>query len=172
MNKHKSEVFLFIALVMSLIFVSMSFLLIPIETDVMVGDLSLMPFLSGIIFWVFLVLAAVLLITLSLKRRKFYVIYKLKQSEKHKTIGLLSFFKNKYAVVTDILMFMSVGLLLMVLVVTGGKYYDSYVAITIFLSLLFMHSIFNGKLFFYICALRKTIKNNAKKLVNGKGSCK
>ena len=170
MNKHKSDVFLFVLLVISLFFVSLSFMLIPVETDILVGELSLMPFVSGIMFWAFLILAVVFLVVLSVKRKSFYTTYKLKESEKHKRIGLMSFFKNKYAVVIDILMFVSFCLLLMIFIVTDGKYYDSYVAITIFLFLFFMHCIFNGKLFFYICALNKTIKNNAKKLKKGKDS--
>ncbi len=172
MNKHKSDVFLFVALVVSFLFVALSFLLIPIESDKLIGELSLMPFIAGIVFWVSLVSALIFLVVLSVKRRKFYVRYNLKQNEKHKRIGFLSFFRNKFAAAVDILMVISFVLLVIVFVVTGGKYYDSYVAISLSLFLLFMHSIFNGKLFFYICALRKTIKNNAKKVKKGKDSCK
>lgn len=172
MNKHKSDVFLFVALVLSFLFVALSFILIPIETDYFVGELSLMPFIAGIVFWVSLAAALIFLVTLSIRRRKFYSKYNLKENEKHKRIGLLCFFRNKYATAIDIMMLLSFVLLAVVFGFTGGRYYDGYIAIAISVFLVFMHCIFNGKLFFYICALRKTIRNNANKIKKGKDSCK
>lgn len=172
MSKHKSEVFLFVVFVINSVFVSLSFLLVPIESDKFIGEISLMSFIAGIIFWVSLITVLVSLIILSVKRRSFYKKYSLKLDEKYKRIGLLCCFKNKYAAVADILLIVSFVLLITALTVTGGKYYDSYLSIAFFVFSLFMHGIFNGKLFFYICALCKTIKNNEKKLKKGKVLCK
>ncbi len=94
-------------------------------------------YLLPAIFWLGLIIAVVMQILISLKSKM--------EVTKNK-IGVVSFFKNKYAVVFDVLMIVSIIITLILLV----KHVNNFIVFLI-ISLLIvsfeMHCILNGKYF-------------------------
>lgn len=163
MKKQKIDLFLFVSLILSLFCVSASFLLIAIDSEKTVGSIPLPSFIAALVFWLFLVIAAVSQIILSLRCKKFFAKRNSKHKDKIYGIGLISFFKNKIGLVADIFLILCAVAFVAVFIVTGGIGFGCYIVITLLLLSLCMHSIFNGKLFFYICALKKADRKCEKK---------
>ena len=162
-KKPKKELFLFALQIFSFACVAFSFLLIPIEFEKEIRGIPLTSFIAGVVFWGALVLASLIQIILVICRNKFFKKHNLKRNKKLRNMGVFSFFKNKIAVVMDILFIMSIIGLALVFALTESQGYICYIFVAIFVFLLFMHSVFNGKIYFYICALVKTFYISKKK---------
>lgn len=133
----------------SFFLMSISFLLMPL--DVTVDQYDAMDIIPGIIFWVFLVLGITGQVVLAIRRSKWLVKqgvrkYKVKQGR----MGLVTFCKNKLALITDIVMMVSILLFVIVTVVTHGLGYICYILLTLCVFAFCMHCIFNGKIYEYI----------------------
>lgn len=133
----------------SFFLMSISFLLMPL--DVTVVQYDAMDIIPGIIFWVFLVLGVTGQIILAIRRSKWLIgkavrKYKIRKGR----IGLLTFCKNKPALITDIVMIVSILLFIIVTVITHGLGYICYILLALCVFTFCMHCIFNGKIYEYI----------------------
>ena len=161
MKQTKIDLALLAGVFLSFLIMSAAFLMIPLESEIMVGGLSVFSFAAGIMFWATIVLSAVFLVILSVRRKKFYKKYGLKLNNEIKRIGLFSFFKNKPAIVVDIVMVICLTALVTVFFLSGGTEYICYVFISLSVFTVTMHCLLNGKIYFYVIARRKTFENPA-----------
>ena len=163
MKKSKTDTILFVSAIISMAAVSFSFLLLAIETEKTVSDIPVTSFITGVIFWLFTAISAVLLAVLSVRRRKFYAKVNVKQSEKIKYPGLIAFFKNRIARAADIFMIICAVAFAVVFVVTHGAGLLCYITVSLLLLSVCLHSVFNGKIFYYICIKEKVLRVQEKK---------
>lgn len=150
MKKERTDSILILVSVLSLCFFSFSFLLMSIENENTSEKLSICSLIAGIIFWISMLILIVVQIVLSLRMRKWMKKYKIKQFRDASKIGAISFFKNTYAIVADVLMVISLTALVVLIVVTQGTGYICFIAITIFVFSFSMHCVLNGKVFYYV----------------------
>ncbi len=167
MKQTKIDLVLLAGAFLSFLIMSAAFLIIPLESETLISGLSVFSFAAGIMFWATLVLSIVFLVILSVRRKQFYKKYGLKLNNDIKRIGLFSFFKNKVAIVVDIVMVICLTALVTVFLISGGTEYICYVFIALSVFTVTMHCLFNGKIYFYVDARRKTFENstNTKKQV-------
>ena len=144
---------------------SVSFLLMPIDS----GEIT-----SGLLFWIGLLVGAVLQVTLEARRRAFFKSYKVKREKVQKPRnGLLSFGSNREATVADGAMIVSFVAMLLVFVLTKGYGYVCYVMIALTLMSFCLHCILNGRIYFHAknqLKVRRVLEQKkAKSLDKGEG---
>lgn len=103
--------------------------------------------ISGVMFWVGLIIGCTMQIILIKKYRKAISRNKRHKSEK---IGLISFFKNKIAIIFDILFIISIIGFIVEIVFTDMTPYICYITLSLLIFSFIMHCILNGKIFRYI----------------------
>jgi hypothetical protein len=103
--------------------------------------------ISGIVFWLSLIVGVVTQVILSRTVKKTLGRGYLKSKKK---IGLISFFSNKYAAIFDIVMV--AGCIGMIFSSIFSSYfgYLSYIIWFVFIFSFIMHCILNGKIYYYI----------------------
>ena len=102
MKKERTDSILILVSVLSLCFFSFSFLLMSIENENTSEKLSICSLIAGIIFWISMLILIVVQIVLSLRMKKWMKKHKIKQFRDASKIGIISFFKNAYAIVADV----------------------------------------------------------------------
>lgn len=150
MKKERKDLVLIFILFLSLCVFSVSFLLMSIKNENTSDKLSIYSLIAGIIFWTSMLILIVVQIILSLRMKKWMKKYKIKQFRDASKIGIISFFKNTYAIVADVLMVISLTVLVVLIVVTQGTGYICFIAIAIFVFSFSMHCVLNGKVFYYV----------------------
>lgn len=163
MEEDKTDLFLFVSYVLSFFIVSFSFLLISVETEKMINGISVTSFGAGITFWLFSVIAFIVHIVLSVRRRRFLSKNKINQTEEVKRPGILVFFKNKLAIAVDVILIACIAVCIAVLLVTGGTGFLSYVMVAALLFSVCMHSVFNGKIYTYVFTADRILETHEKK---------
>ncbi len=133
----------------SFFLMSISFLLMPL--DVTVAQYDAMDVIPGIIFWGFLILGIVGQVVLEIRRQKWLIEqgvrkYKIRQGR----MGVITFCKNKFALIADVLMVVGVLLFALVTVITHGLGYICYILLALCVFAFCMHCIFNGRIYEYI----------------------
>lgn len=118
-----------------------SFLLMPIEGS---GAMQkTMSFLSGIVFWGSLVGGIISYICFASGIKK-----QIDPKGKPKsTLGLITFFKNKYAIVADLTMIVSFLGTIAVMLLTDGTKYICYLFVALFVWSFSMHCVCNAGVF-------------------------
>lgn len=117
---------------------------------------SLMPFeklgiLPGILFWVGLLAGGGIMIILENRRRRFFSAYQMDRRKMQKPrCGLLTFGSNKWAVICDILLVVSVAGVVFTLVYTNGTGYGCYLFISATCLTFCLHCIINGRIYFHV----------------------
>ena len=136
---------------------SLSFLFMPIDTSTQ--NYKLVNALTGIFYWVFLILGCVTQVILSKMRKKWLIENRIKKYElRRQKIGMLSFMKNKYGLVADILLLVSIIGLIVASIVTEGIGYICYIFMATLVFSFCMHCILNGKIYYYLTNREKILK--------------
>lgn len=155
-KKSKCNVYL-IASVISFFVFSVSFLLMPIETRKVINDVNLVSIVAGVMFWLGLVIGSVMQILFCKSIGKVAF-------EKKTNPGLISFFKNKLAMVFDVLLILSGLGLVFSIILTSATGYACYIFVTLTAFCFCAHCIFNGKNYCFIANIDniKTENRNVK----------
>lgn len=164
MQKKKDFVFLIISIV-SFLILSISFLIMPIETNVGSGSVGAATIAAGTMFWAGLITGIVMQVLLSVSRKKWLAANnKIRRGIKGEpSLGMFSFFKNKIAMAFDISAFVGLAGLIISMIATNAAGYICYVFIALFIFSLCSHCIFNGKNYFYIMNKEKMSNDAAQK---------
>lgn len=123
------------------VLMSISFLLMPIET---------MSVLPGLLFWIGLLIGVAFQIALEARRRSFFARYKVKREKMQKPKnGLLTFASNKIAAIVDNIFVVSIVATILAFIFTKGVGYLCYICISIMLLTFCLHCILNGRNYFH-----------------------
>ena len=165
MNKKKTDGFLLIFSIFCFLLLGLSFILMPIESDTSETAASVVTLLTGVLFWLSLGMGLATQVVLSARRKKNFP-FKKKGEPK---LGFISFFKNIYAIIADIGMMCSFAGLVIAMIVTQSTGFLCYVFAGMFVFLLSMHCILNGKNFYYISQSNRGSFNERAKNQENKG---
>ena len=155
MNKKKEWVILILSIVCFFV-LSVSFLFMPFENTRAEEGFSIISHLSGLAFWISLLLAVVFQIWLAVCRRKSHRKNRTRSLNCVSKAGVFSFFKNKTAKVFDYLMIASFTAFIAAMLITRGTGYICYVLVSVFVFSFCMHCIFNGKIYAYVTDSEQT----------------
>lgn len=136
-RKSKEKNFEWISII-SFLIMSSSFMLMAISQNEMQDDISQI-IVIGISFWIPFILGVIMQIIL-------YICYK-KRKRKVERTGFWCFFKNKIAIIFDIMFIISVVALIVVLLLTNGVGFICYVSLSAVVFSFCMHCIFNGRVY-------------------------
>lgn len=158
MQNKKSISLLLILSICSFFIMSADFLIMPIGNSFADQNMKWFDILTGTIFWGFLISGIVLFVLFSKKCRK-YMINSDGNNYKKKAIGILSFFSNRYAIVSDICLIFSIVFFVTLMIFTNRTSYICYISIMLFAFFISMHCILNGKYFNYLLKNQEVEKN-------------
>ena len=122
-----------------------------------------LAYATGVIFWLFLILGYVVFYKIN-KHRKEYEKTQVRESDRetrrknretNKKPGIICFFSNKYAVIADIVMVVSLVLSLVFLFVPSLSQNAAIIFVSILVLSIHMHGILNGVNFRYISKISK-----------------
>lgn len=145
---------------------SVSFLLMPLGSEIPNESLSPYTLVAGLMFWTSMVMGIVTQCVLANRRRGWYTIHRIRKARSTQKIGLISFFKNFYAIISDVVATISLAGLVISMVVTQGTGYVCYVFVSLFVFSFSMHCILNGKVFYYIINQDKMLHTIEKERAN------
>lgn len=145
-NKKIDFIWLTVSILSFLIF-SASFLMMPFESAAAKSGFSILSHLSGLVFWVSLLIAAISQTVLSARRRKRNAATRIRRTKDSQNVGVFSFMKNKLAVVFDVLFVASLIAFIVSLIITHGLAYVCYVFVSVMVFSFAMHCILNGKIY-------------------------
>lgn len=157
MKSKRTDYAWLIASIVSFLLLSISFLLMPIECNNVLGGVSI-PMLAGVLFWSSIVCGIVTQVVLAHRIKSWLASNKIKCGRSVRKYGLISFFKNPFAIAADIAMIVGLVGLVVSIVLTHGIGYVCYVFLALFVFSFSMHCILNGKTFY-------TMKNKSKILL-------
>lgn len=140
MNANKSKLLLLVSVACFLL-MSVDFLIMPIGNNVE-KNMRWFEVLTGILFWLPLIIGAILQVVLSLNYKK-----NNKNMIDNKQFGAISFFKNKIAAVFDVISIISLITFIAMLIFTSATSYFCYILISLFVFSFCMHCVLNGKIF-------------------------
>lgn len=146
--KDKLNVFLLVMSIIGFLLLSVSFLLMPLNKD------SLEPnIFAGILFWCSLLTGIVFQVILSLR------IKKLNYNNTRHGLGVVKFFQNSYAKISDIAFVISVIGLIVTMITTNGLGYSCYIFLAMTVFSFSMHCILNGKNYYCIKKTFQDVSN-------------
>lgn len=157
MKRKKVDIIWLCSSIFSFLVLAVSFLLMPLESESPSDRLSIYSLVVGIVFWLSLMTGIVTQCVLAYRRRVWYGFHRIRRSRATQRIGLISFFKNPYAIVADIIGIVSLIGLIVAAIVTQGTGYICYVFVSLFVFFFSMHCVLNGKIFYYIINQRKIL---------------
>lgn len=141
-SKEKSDLFCLWLSIGGFLLMSISFMLMPMET---------LRMASGLLFWSGLITGGGFQIILEARRRAFFAQYNVKRERMQKPRnGFLTFGSNRIAMITDNFLVVSVVATILVFLFTRGYGYICYICITVLLFSFCMHCIFNGRNYFHV----------------------
>lgn len=125
--------------------ISVSFLLMPVESHAVISKIA------GLMFWLGLVIGIMFQILLA-RHKKIGMTKNRIQRLANQRIkpGIFSLFKNPMAIVFDLLMAIGLVGLISSMILTKGMGYICYMFISITVFSFSMHCIFNGRIYIYI----------------------
>lgn len=140
-----NKIVLIISIICFFLF-GVSFLLMPIDSENNIGEMTFFSYLSGVMFWVSLIGGIATQIYLGRKNKR--------EIKKNKNIskkaGVICVFSNIYAMIADIAAVVSLIGFVISMIVTDSTGYICYVFIGLFVFSFSLHCICNGKVFKYI----------------------
>lgn len=148
-RKQTDNILMLISILFFLMF-SISFLLMPLGEETSNGKISVYTLVVGLMFWISIIMAIVIQCILSYRMKKRVMIHSTEKEILEQKIGLVSFFKNIYAIVADVIMIVSLIGLIIAMISTQGLGYVCYIFISLLVFFFSMHCILNGKVFCYI----------------------
>lgn len=150
MNRKKIDILLFGLWILFFFSLAASFLLMPLNGTSQVGNISLYTLISGLMFWISIVMIIVIQRVLNYRRRRWYVINRIRKARSLRKNGLISFFQNIPAIIADIAMILSFIGLIVAMIATQGTGYICFVFISVFVFSFCMHCALNGKIYHHI----------------------
>ena len=145
---------------------SVSFLLMPFGSDTPVEGISPYTLVAGLMFWISVIMGIATQCVLAYRRRDWYAIHRIRKARSSQKIGLLSFFKNFYAIIADVVATISLIGLVISMIETQGTGYVCYVFVSLFVFSFSMHCILNGKVFYHITNQNKMLQAIEKERAN------
>lgn len=145
MSKKRIELILLWASLGSFFMMSVSFLLMPIES------ITILP---GLLFWLGLLLGTGLMILLELRRRAF--LKKNSKDSKKQRIGLLRLASNSPALIGDVALGISMIATLVSFLITKGYGAACYFSIAATMFFFCMHCVLNGRIYLYVTSREHT----------------
>lgn len=122
------------------------------------GFPKILAYLIAVVFWLGIICGALMLRSADVKRKqieKKLISEKKYKKEKHKA-GIISFFRNKEAMLCDIIMFVSLITLVIIAVTSVSAGWIIVVLLVLFVCAFYLHCFLNGKNYIFI----KTAKNS------------
>lgn len=111
---------------------------------------SLFSLICGMIFWIFTIVGIALQIFVSISIRSWYERRRLYRSRFRRTrIGLLSIFSNIPAIISDVVLFVSLVAFIAFMVIDPTNIF-AYISLSVLFLSFSAHCIFNGKNYYYI----------------------
>ena len=129
---------------------AVSFLLMPLGSETPTESISVYTMVAGLMFWISIIMEIVTQCVLAHRRRSWYVIHRIRKVRATQKIGLVSFFKNSYATIADVVTILSLIGLVIAMIATQGTGYICYVLVSLLVFSFSMHCILNGKVFCHI----------------------
>ena len=121
--------------------VSVSFLLMPVEQ---------FGFFAGGLFWIGLLLGALMQVVLEMRRRNFFAKYRVPMRKMQRPRnGLLTFGANRPAKIADCVLGISAAFLTLSIVLTRGTSFLCYILIGSTIFSFSMHCVLNGRIYFH-----------------------
>lgn len=149
-SKKNHMAYLIVSIAAFLVF-SISFLLMPVEADPMVQGPNAYTIVAGLMFWIGLLVGIVMQVILSTLRRNWFSRNKVKLPLTNQPkLGLISFFRNRTALVFDVMLVVSIIGLVIAMVATNAVGYSCYVFMALTSFSFCAHCIFNGKIYYFI----------------------
>lgn len=156
-NKKIDYTWLVISVLSYLIFAT-SFMIMPFESASAEDGFSITSHLSGLAFWISLLIAIVSQTVLAVRRKKRNIASRVRQIKNTQNIGIFCFFKNKLAAVFDVVSVLSLIGLVVALFFTRGIGYICYVFVAALVFSFSMHCIFNGRVYNELKGEHKIVK--------------
>lgn len=151
MNHRKKETAYLIASIVGFLIFSISFLLMPVETGEAEQGPNAITLVSGLMFWIGLIVGIIAQISLSTSRKKWFARNRVRLPLSNQPkLGVISFFKNMTAIVFDVVMILSLIGLVIAVLITNATGYACYIFIALFSFSFSAHCIFNGKNYYFI----------------------
>lgn len=150
MKSKKTDYAWLTASIISFLLLSISFLLMPIESKNASDEVSIISILAGALFWISIVCGIATQAVLSHRIKSWLASNRIRSGRLVRKCGLISFFKNPFAVVADIAMIVGLIGLVITVILTHGIGYVCYVFLALFVFSFTMHCILNGKTFYVI----------------------
>lgn len=158
MKRRYVDVILMILSVFFFLMLSVSYLLMPIESKISVGNLSIYSFVAGLMHWIAIIMGITVQSILAYRRRVWCVKHDVQNYKSIKGIGAFTFFKNIYGVIADVMTVASLAGVVLSLILTTGTGYSCYILISVFVFSFCMHCVLNGKIFQYITNYEKSLE--------------
>ncbi len=150
MRSQKGDYVWFFISLISFLSLSASFLIMPLNSDITIGNLSIVALVSGLLFWASLVCGIFTQIVISRRVKDWLAANRIRKSSLIGRAGAISFFRNAYAVISDIVTIISLIGLLISMVLTHAVGYICYIFLAVFVFSFCMHCILNGNSFYII----------------------
>ena len=149
-SKKNYMAYLIVSIAAFLVF-SISFLLMPVEVDPMEQGTSVYTIVAGLMFWLGLIIGILMQVILSILRRNWFSRNRVRLPLTNQPkLGLITFFKNRVALVFDVMFIVSVIGLVISLIATDAVGYSCYVFMALTSFSFCAHCIFNGKIYYFI----------------------
>ena len=166
MNKKRTDVVWLGVSVFFFLMLSISFLLMPIEGGNPEKSLSGYGLAAGAMFWLSIIMMIVTQSVLARRRKSWCTAHRIRKSKMPQKIGLISFFKNGYAIIADVVTVISLAGFIIAMFATQGTGYICYVFASLFVFSFSMHCVLNGKVYYYIVNKDKMLKAIEKERAN------
>ncbi len=150
MKSKKVDYIWLFASIVSFLLLSVSFLLMPIESENTTEGISLITMVAGVMFWLSIICGIVTQAILSHKVKSWLASNRVRRGRIVKNIGVISFFQNPFAIVADIATVIGLVGLIIAVLLTHGIGYACYIFLSLFVFSFSMHCILNGKNFYVI----------------------
>lgn len=149
MYKKITDIILFIISLFFFLLMSCSPLLIPMDRHLEIVDL--MDFLPGSLFWGGMICGGICQVVLNIRRKQTLEKQGARKNQARKgRNGLICFFKNIPAIISDVTCVVSLAGLIVTTVISNGNDYIWLAMLTVFLFTFCLHCIFNGRIYHYL----------------------
>ena len=156
-NKKVDFIWLAVSCLSFLIF-SVSFMIMPFESASAEDGFSIAAHLSGLMFWISLLIGVISQTVLVSRRSRRNIVSRVRRTKDTQNIGMFCFFKNKLATVFDILSIISLIGLIVSLSYTRGIGFICYVFVSALVFSFSMHCILNGRVYNELISDNKSVK--------------
>jgi len=131
---------------LSTFIMSISFLLMPLATSYSdKNNNKIMLIIVGLVFWISLLICVISILLANKLRKK--ILSNIKNTKENQKKGIFTFFSNKYALVFDLLMFISLISFAIVIAKRKQNEYIAYIILSVLIFSFSMHCMLNGKIY-------------------------